>query len=512
METLFTGRKKALTGCLPVEMQFPGYIGDTLDETTIAREVANSMAVHRQNAAQHAALKQIYLGNQEILHRAANDRRADNRIVVNFAQAFTRDITGYSYGSGIQYVARDAEKLEAIQALNNMVAAESKNAINKSMGDNQSIGGRGFIAVLPDSLERNGVPFEFLDLDPETTEVVYSTYNNNVPVFAYTQFVGSKDGKNLYVWKVWTAARCYTVTSEDASMERGVTILTNTISLGSEDVTLAYTPNLIGEIPIVEYRNNQFGLGDWECAIPLFNAINSMASDSLNDVEQAVVSYLALFGVDLDTSDQKTMNSLRQNRLLVFNGVPGINQDAKFVTAQLDGESANQLRAYFEAALKVVVGIPDRDTGQAGSDTGVSAQIRTGSGDLEIVAQNKCLYTVAAERRVLRIILKILELKGRGLGIDESDVDVEIPRSKTDNLQSKVQAGATMHGMGMAKVDIVNAMDISTDMAGVVTRWEAEEERAAQKAREIAAMSKPTEVTEDGDGSSGDGTEAVSDS
>ena len=510
MATIYTGRKKALTGCLPVEMQFPGYVGDTLDETTIAREVAASLAVHRKNAADHAGLKDIFLGRQAILNRDPKDRRADNRVVVNFAQAFTRDITGYSYGSGIQYVARDASKIEAVQKLNDMMAAESKNAINKSMGDNQSIGGRGFIAALPDSLEQNGVPFELIDLDPETTEVVYSTYNANVPVFAYTHFEGTKDGKKAYVWKIWTATRCYTVTSADANLKRGVMVMNNVFHLNGEDVVLPYTPNLIGEIPIVEYRNNQFGLGDWECAVSLFDAINSMASDSLNDVEQAVVSYLALFGVDFDTNDTEGLKAMRQNRLLVFNGAPGINQDAKFVTSQLDGESANQLRAYFEAALKVVVGIPDRDTGQAGSDTGVSAQIRTGSGDLEIVAQNKCLYTVAAERRLLRVILKILELSKKGLGIEASDIDVEIPRSKTDNLQSKVQAGATMYGMNMALVDIAKAMDLSTDMAGMVSRWESNIQEANAKAAEMT-QSKTPEVTADGDGSSGDGTEEVPD-
>lgn len=511
MRTIYTGRKKALTGCLPVEMQFAGYIGDTLDETTIAREVANSLVVHRQNAAAHRGLKEIFLGNQAILYRDSTDRRADNRVVVNFAQAFTRDITGYSYGSGIQYVARNAEKLEQVQALNGMLVAEMKNAINKSMGDNQSIGGRGFIAVLPDSLERNGVPFEFLDLDPETTEVVYSTYNNNVPVFAYTMFVGTKDGKKVYIWKIWTADRCYTVTSEDEKLKRGVAVLPSIFELNGEKVELPYTPNLIGEIPIVEYRNNQFGLGDWECAVPLFDAINNMASDSLNDVEQAVISYLALFGIDKDSLGEEELKAMRTNRLLIFNGVPGINQDAKFVTNQLDGESANQLRAYFESALKVIVGIPDRDTGQAGSDTGVSAQIRTGSGDLEIVAQNKCLYTIAAERRTLRIILRILELAGQGLDLEESDVDIEIPRSKTDNLQSKVQAGATMYGMKMDLVDIAKAMDLSTDMAGMVSRWRANIEQAEKKAAELEKAKAP-EVIVDGNGSSGDGAEEVSDS
>ena len=158
-----------------------------------------------------------------------------------------------------------------------------------------------------------------------------------------------------------------------------------------------------------------------------------------------------------------------------------------------------ELRSYLEEALKFVVGIPDRDTGQAGSDTGVSAQIRTGSGDLEIVAQNKCLYTEAAERRTLRIILKILELSGRSLGITDSDIDIEIPRSKTDNLQSKVQAGSTLYAMNINKADIAKAMDLSTDLAGFIARWEQTEKEKISSVTDSQAVSDQTaeQVTED---------------
>ena len=499
-EYVFTGRKKALTGCLPKEMQFAGYVGDTLDETTIIRELQKVAPVHFANAREYQRLLDIYLGKQDILDRPQGDRSVNNRIVVNFAQAFTRDITGYSYGSGIQYVSREARNIDAVQKLNKMIAAESKNAINKSMGDNQSIGGHGFIATVPDALEKNGTPFEFIDLDPRNTEVVYSTYNINVPVFAFTVYRGEQNGKTIYTWQVWTSTRRYSIVSEDSAVMFGAKVMEHQVDVSGSTVTLPYVPNLIGEIPIVEYRNNQFGLGDWECAVPLFNAINSVASDSINDVEQAVISYLALFGVDVDLNDPDTVSNMKKNRILVFNGVQGINQDAKFITSQIDGTSVMELRSYLEQALKFVVGIPDRDTGQAGSDTGVSAQIRTGSGDLEIVAQNKCLYTESAERRTLRIILKILEVSGKGLGITDSDIDIEIPRSKTDNLQSKVQAGATLYGMNVSKADIAKSMDLSTDLAGFIARWEqSEKEKILSAAASQTGTDQASEqVTEDG--------------
>ena len=55
-----------------------------------------------------------------------------------------------------------------------------------------------------------------------------------------------------------------------------------------------------------------------------------MTSDGVNDVEQTVLSYLALFGVDLEA---EVLENMRKNRILVFKGAAGINQDAKFITA-----------------------------------------------------------------------------------------------------------------------------------------------------------------------------------
>lgn len=484
----YSGRTRILTGCLPKSMQFPGYVGDTLDEHTIAKELSKAIAIHNKNAAEHRGLRNIYLGRQEILNRPQGDRIVNNKVCVNYAQAFTRDITGYTYGSGVQYVARDAANIEAVDELNKYIRAENKDAIIKSIGDEQSIGGRGFLGVFPDTVEKNEVPFEFVEYDPADTEVVYSSYNPNTPVFAWTRYTATVDAQNINVFNVWTNDRQYTIQSDSLSEISFDNLIWSSFSInGNEKTAFPYRPHLLGEIPIVEYANNQFRLGDWECAVSLFNAINSLASDSINDVEQTVTSYLALFGVDPEEVDWE---NIRKNKLFIFNGVPGVTQDAKFVTAQLDGTSADMLRAYLEESLKFVVGIPDRDTGTAGSDTGISAQVRTGSGDIEIVASNKCMYTTMAERRTLRIILNILKntsgTSEKFRNLEVGDIDIEIPRSKTDNFQSKVQAGQMLYAMGVAKEDIVKLMDLSTDITGFVNRWNENEASVKESETEAA--------------------------
>ncbi len=231
--------------------------------------------------------------------------------------------------------------------------------------------------------------------------------------------------------------------------------------------------HILGEVPIIEYPNNQFRLGDWECSVSVFNALNNMASDGINDVEQTVLSYLALFGVDLEPED---LEKMKKNRILVFKGASGINQDAKFITAQLDGNSAQLLRSYLEQALKFIVGIPDRDVGQSGSDTGISAEVRTGSNDMEIVARNKTIFTSMSERRLLRIALNILTPKHlKDLRVE--NIDIDIPRNKLTDIVSKTQAGSTAYAMGIAKTDVARIMDVTNDIIGFCDRWEKNERK-----------------------------------
>lgn len=458
----FFGRRQILTNCLPKSLQPREYLGEPLDDRTIAREVNKALLIHRKNEEECKALFRIYRGNQEILYRQRGNRIVNNRVVLDYPLAFTRNITGYTYAGGIRYVPTEDTYAEQVRVLNNFMRCENKHVFDKTMADNQSITGTSYLSIFPDEMEKNGVPFELSDLSPEHAFVAYSAMNKNVPVFSWNVFPIFTNGTRYWVHQVYSREHKWLFQSRSRYAVRQEDLL--------KEKSHAH---ILGEVPIIEYPNNQFRLGDWECSVSVFNALNNMASDGINDVEQTVLSYLALFGVDLEPED---LEKMKKNRILVFKGASGINQDAKFITAQLDGNSAQLLRSYLEQALKFIVGIPDRDVGQSGSDTGISAEVRTGSNDMEIVARNKTIFTSMSERRLLRIALNILSPKYlKDLRVE--NIDIDIPRNKLTDIVSKTQAGSTAYSMGIAKTDVARIMDVTNDIIGFCDRWEKNEQK-----------------------------------
>ncbi len=487
------GRTLITTSLLPAYMQPAGYYGATLNGDTIAKELQRALSIHRRNASHIRALRAIYLGEQAILTRPyGGESNAKNRVVINYAQAFTRDIVGHTYSGGIQYVARDTSLVPKAQELAVAITNEYRSAVIKSMADDQSIFGTAYIMTTPDSLSTEKASFEMQTLDSERTCVVYSAYNKLTPVYAWTSFVTEEDGKDVELYRVYTPQEVYILHEQNGSLA----LVPQSVSIVEDEyLSLPSLPNTMEAIPIVEYPNNQFRFGDWESVVSLFNAINQVASDSINDVENLVKSVLCLFGVELGKNeDGTTQETTKIGNMIVFSGAPGITQDAKFVSQQLDAASVESLRSYLEEAMLVVAGIPSRDTGTSGSDTGVSAQTRTGSSDIDAVAANKIMYTKMAERRTLQLILKALELAGQGIDIDPDDLSIEIPHSTTDGMQSRVQVGAQLYEMNVAKSDIAAIMDLTTDLSGFVSRWEATEAAAEEKEAEETTAAAELEI------------------
>lgn len=467
---LLLGRRVITTSLLPENMQPQNFFGETLDHDTLVDDLNRALMEHQKNAYECHRLSEIHRGKQNILSRT-RDSRVNNRVVINYAQAFTRDIVGYTYGKPIQYVPRKSRFSKEVDLLNDFLAAEEKFSLDCELANNQSIMGTAYRAIMPDVVS-DEVPFELITLEPDRTFVAYSAYNRNRPVYGYTRCdIRQPGGGWEYVHQVYTNNTCYVyrnrtrygVKREDFRTEQG---------------------HILGSIPIIEYPNNQWRLGDWECCIGLFDAINSLASDSINDVEQTVLSYLAIFGVEVEAAQKQGIQS-GENRVLVFPGAPGVNQDAKFITAQLDGQSSQLLRSYLEEALRTVVGVPDRKTrGGGGGDTGDAVKLRDGWADLEVVARNKETFTSTAERRMLRIALNILSPQYVPEDMSVVDVDIKFSRNKTDNLQTKVQSFATLVGTKkIAPVDALSIVDITTDEAEIVKKGEEYWDRENEKAR-----------------------------
>jgi SPP1 family phage portal protein len=492
METLhkiFEGRRKILTSCLPINMQPAGFEGTTLDETTLPDELNRALSIHEGNRRDIQRLRGIYLGEQNIYLREKDgvDRFVNNMVCVNYANAFTRQIVGYTYPVGIQFVPIEEKVRPGVEKINRFMKSENKNMLDKVMETEQSIFGTHYRAILPDTVMPDECPFEILPLNADNTFVVYSIYDPNMPVYGCSMHPTKQDmagfDSGKWVYKIYTNNLCYTYISESSG------------GIHPTDLQGPPVPHILRHVPIIEYPNNEFRLGDWEMAIDLFDAINTMSSDCLNNVVETVLSYLVLLGVETPTEDE--LKLMRKYRTLTFKGIPQTNQDAKFITAQLDGQSTDLLRTYFENALRVVVGIPDRNS-SGGGDTGEAINAKNGWREIDTVANNKAMFTEASEREMLRITLQILSPKYVSEDLSVLDIDISIPRNKNDNLQTKTQAGSEMYQMHMPKVDIVRTMDITTDNEGLVKRWE-ESEKEALTQQKAPAPSPASESSQNSD-------------
>jgi SPP1 family phage portal protein len=79
-------------------------------------------------------------------------------------------------------------------------------------------------------------------------------------------------------------------------------------NIASAQAVIGVEQNALGEIPIIEYRYNSMDMCAFEVAIPLMNALDKLASDRLDGVDQFIQSLLVIYGCDLpDGENADTM-------------------------------------------------------------------------------------------------------------------------------------------------------------------------------------------------------------
>lgn len=475
---ILKGRKKIYTNYINKSQTNDNMVGyDVLDDRNIVAALNLALKIHYENSDEIRYLKDYHNGIQNILNRTKEVRPdVDNKVVINYANTFTRDIIGYTYGKPMQYVARRSDEdgtiKDEVRLLNDYAELNDKSASDQEKATNASIYGISHRAVFARKTNSDDeAPYYYLNLDSENTFVAYSSQLDREPVFActYMKSYGVNDD-NYTLFTVYTMDNIYVYKVPFSSSSSYDSYIRETISEGN--IVRGFPKeNPLGMIPIIECENNQFRMGHWETAITLMDAINKTASDSVNDVEQFVNAILV--AVNAEFSEEQ-MKNVKENKYAEIKSFQGLNADLKYIQAQLDGASVEQLRQYLEDCLRAVVGIPDRKTrGGGGGDTGDAVKLRDGWADMEVVARTTETFNKKSEKKELKIILSILKGLKKITKTSMINVDIKYPRNKTDNLNSKVTAyAALLNTETVAPNDALDIVDITSDNAEVVARGE----------------------------------------
>lgn len=453
---ILKGRRKIVTEFSSEDLKNPA---------NLAILVNSTMPVHLENKAEIDWLVNYKNGIQPILDKTKTVRpEINNVLVINHAQMITRTIIGYFLGTPIQYIQSGAAKKEQIDTLNNYVNYEDKASTDKEIGEFQSIAGTAYRIIYTDGALGDEVPFEQRSLDPSTTYVVYANDVTDKPVCAvnYYRLLNNRGTEIGYKMYIYTDHGVYTVTTHGG----------RSVNKTSEMVFKGYD---VGGVPVIEYPNNQWRIGDWELVIGLMDAICKLDSGRLDDIDQIVQSLLVFINAEIDPVRYAEMRELGvvslTNKTL---GGTATGSDVKTIVNNLDQTGISLLSTEFESMLYALIGIPDRNNrAGGGGDTGTAVELRDGWADLETVARNKELAFKKSEKQSLRIMLRILNNK-MAFDLTLLDVDIKFSRNKNNNLQVKTQSYQTLlMTKTLAPADCLTIVDLVSDVNEFLSRGEA---------------------------------------
>ena len=386
----------------------------------IVKELDKAIIKHKINRDEIEYLWNYYRGKQPILYRTKDVRpEICNKIVENRANEIVSFKVGYLCGEPIQYVGRSGDDVisTGIKQLNEMMFGESKASQDKEVVEWQMICGTAYRLVLPDSpIDEDDAPFEMFTLDPRDTFIVYSNSIGNKPLMG-VKYCTDENGISTY--SVYTKNRFWKVKAgrvEDRANHG------------------------LGMIPIFEYPANNARLGAFEIVLPLLDAINNVASNRLDGVEQFVQSFIKFINCDISTEDFQALKDLGAIKV---KSVDGANADVDMITNELNQGQSQTLVDYLYQTVLTICGIPNRNGGSSTSDTGSAVLLRDGWSLAESRAKDSELMFKKAEKDVLKLILKIcrdsIGTPTEVCSLKLKDIELSFTRRNYDNIQSKAQ-------------------------------------------------------------------------
>ena len=396
-----------------------------ITKDNIVAELNEAFNKHEKNRGEIEYLWNYFRGKQPILDRVKSVRpEICNKIVENRANEIVAFKVGYLFGEPIQYVGRNSDDnvSKAIAELNEMMFSENKATQDKEIGEWQMVCGTAYRLVLPDKAgSEDDAPFEMHTLDPRDTFVVYSSEVGNAPVFAVKYRV-DKDKKRIA--SVYSAKGYWKVVDDEVVDEQ---------------------EHALGMIPIFEYPANNARQGAFEIVLPLLDAINTVASNRMDGVEQFIQAFIKFINCDItkeDFEDLKDMGAIK------VKSSDGQQADVDIVTNELNQMQTQTLVDYLHQTVLTVCGMPNRNGGSSTSDTGSAVVFRDGWSDAETRAKDSELMFKRSEQEVLKLILRIIrDTQGLSDAIYKlrlRDIDSRFTRRNYDNIQSKSQVLVSM--------------------------------------------------------------------
>lgn len=414
---------------------------DDINEENLIAEVNEALVYHVRNMLEEEFLYWYTRGVQPILNRKKEVREDILNIVqVNTAAEIVDFKNGYFLTQPCSYVSRRKGVQTKVKKLNEYLYRSGKQDADNEVSDWFHRVGKAPLFVEPG--DDNEVPFRAYALDPRSAFVVYSLRPGNKPVMAVN--LVTVDG--VAKLDVFTENMVYhltgTVVGKMITTEKNHDYMVTATTLDYSE------PNVLGYIPIIEYRYNSINTSAFELAIPLIDEISNLTSNACDGVEQFIQS-LAI-AVNCEFPENTTITDIRKAGMIALRSVGENKADFKVLSEQLDQTQTKTLTDNLYDEILRICAMPSRNTSGSSTydTTGAAVLANFGWYQADAAARNTEDLFKKSNRQFDRIIVEILRRKGL-LDIDLNDFEIQFVRNETANVQSKAQAFQTLMAAGL---------------------------------------------------------------
>ena len=415
-------------------------------QDNIIEIISSAYLLHLQNAIKEEELFFYKRGKQPIYTREKAVRPEINeKLVINQASRILTTHVGYSFGNPITYVQRgkvedDVRKPETtsdednkyIAMLNKMMAEQGKAKKDIELANDFMTCGVGYQMVWKNEKEWQYSPFKLATLNPRTTFVIYKNDAFREPLLGCSYIIHS-DGSLTFT--AYSNKKCF--------------VIENYLSTNNSFRNITETPNILGDIPIVEFEHED-RMGVFEKAIPILNGANILNSDRLNDVAQHVQSLLWMHNCGLSNDNVDMLYKMG----VIATKSNGEGKEAKitYLSQVLNQSEIQTFADFLYRQVEEITSTPSWQEASGGSTTG-AMQLSNGWQSLELSAKAVEQRFQEPESRILRLVAKVIDLDKRGYtkikNIDISDIEPHFTRNKNYDLLSKTNSLATMINTGV---------------------------------------------------------------
>ena len=405
-------------------MQLLTYPRVEFDEKNIKKElVLKLIREHEKQIPRFKKLKKYYLGEHDILSKQRAKNKPNYKPVCNHAKDIADTSTGYFMGNTITYSnSEDTDIDELLIAFDNAEVDESDhdNALD------MAIYGVAYEYVYA---RENENILDIKSLEVENTFIVYDDSIEQQPLFGvyYFKRKENKADTETYQAVIMTKQFVYSIVLE--GKEKGV-------------ISEKPIPHNMGDIPIIEYKNNKYSIGDFEQQIGLIDSYNSLTANRINDKEQFIDSILVLYGARLGDDEEesiKAMESLAEHKLLELHP----EARAEYLSKTLNENEVETLRNAVKQDIYTFSHIPNlTDENFAGNSSGVAMEFKLLG--LEMITKIKQRYYVKGLKKRIKLFANYLGLTQ--IAIDANSIVPHFSRSLPKNLLEISQIVSNLDG------------------------------------------------------------------